>query len=268
MTLTSAGLTTGQIHQLVNKYIGVSGGYLGDFSYRTHREFYLELDLEIDPDGIAGTTRDRFIQILGQSDPSTQARIVQGILLKYPVGSSDLRTQAMYDEISSLVPKLMSGGGVLAPALARPSEIVERALSDAEHLISTSGAVSGIDRLHTALHGYVKQACAEAGILPTEKDLNLTVVFKQLRERHPKFQAKGARQNDIATLQNALASIVSVLDPIRNRASVAHPNDLLLSAPEAHLVVNCVRTLLHYLEAKLSQPGTANRADSGGITAA
>lgn len=249
---SGGGLAPGQIHRLVNKYIGVNGGYLADFSYRTHSEFYLELDLPINPDQIPGTTRERFITILQSSDPSTQARIVEGILRKYPACSADIRTQALHDEIQSWLPKLRAGGGVLAPALTRPSEIVERALSDAEQLITGRGAVSGIDRLHTALHGYVKQACTEAGILPPDKDPDLTRLFKQLRERHPKFQAKGTREEDIAVLQNALVSIVSVLNPIRNRASVAHPNDLLLKAPEAHLVVNCVRTLLHYLEAKLS----------------
>jgi hypothetical protein len=35
----SAGLTNGEVIQVVNRYIGVSGGYLGDFSYRTHAEF-------------------------------------------------------------------------------------------------------------------------------------------------------------------------------------------------------------------------------------
>lgn len=264
MNATRGGLTTGQIHQLVNKYIGVTGGYLGDFSYKTHREFYLELDLQVDPDGIQGTTRERFIQILQQSDPSTQARIVQGILHKYPVGSSELRTQAMHDEIASWVPKLRAGGGVYVPSLARPSEIVERALSDAEHLIPARGAVSGIDRLHTALHGYVKQACADAGILPLEQDPSLTRLFKQLREHHPKFRAQRVRQSEVSSVLNALASIVSVLDPIRNRASVAHPNTQLLGAPEAHLVVNCVRTLLHYLEAKISEPSTAVDVDSEG----
>ena len=34
------GLSRGEIIRLVNSYIGVSGGYLGDFSSRTHAEFY------------------------------------------------------------------------------------------------------------------------------------------------------------------------------------------------------------------------------------
>src|SRR6266498_4703959 len=79
-------LTKSEIYRLVNDYIGVSGGYLGDFSYRTHSEFYPQYgDLEIDPDQVPGTTRHRFVTILSGADEHTQARIVEGILKKYPV---------------------------------------------------------------------------------------------------------------------------------------------------------------------------------------
>ena len=48
----------------------------------------------------------------------------------------------------------------------------------------------------------------------------------------------------------AIATILDALNPVRNNASVAHPNDQLLGEPEAHLVINIVRTLLNYLEDK------------------
>lgn len=38
---------------------------------------------------------------------------------------------------------------------------------------------------------------------------------------------------------------------MRNNATPAHPNDALLEAPEAMLMINGVRTLLHYLNAKI-----------------
>ena len=48
-------LTDREITRVVNRYIGVSGGYLGDFSYPTHADFYPEYcDLEIDPYAIDG----------------------------------------------------------------------------------------------------------------------------------------------------------------------------------------------------------------------
>jgi hypothetical protein len=40
-------LKNSDIYRLVNQYIGVSDGYLGDFSYRTHDEFYPDADAEI-----------------------------------------------------------------------------------------------------------------------------------------------------------------------------------------------------------------------------
>lgn len=79
-------LTRRDIYQLVNDYIGVSGGYLGDFSYRTHHEFYPYFcDLDIDPSEIEGTTRERFIQILENASPAEQAKILRGTFEKYPV---------------------------------------------------------------------------------------------------------------------------------------------------------------------------------------
>src|SRR5580765_998490 len=54
---------------------------------------------------------------------------------------------------------------VSAPQLEITSDVVERALSDFEVLAhSKGGAVSGVDRLHTALHGYFEAVCNEAHI--------------------------------------------------------------------------------------------------------
>jgi hypothetical protein len=64
--------------------------------------------------------------------------------------------------------------------------------------------------------------------MPPDKDPEVTRLFKQLRENHPKFRARGASADDIATMHNSLASIVAVLNPIRNRASVTHPTRFCL----------------------------------------
>lgn len=67
-------------------YIGVNSGYLGDFSYRTHEEFYpLYCDLEIYPSEYEGTTRERFEKILESVDSVSQVKILKGVLKKYPV---------------------------------------------------------------------------------------------------------------------------------------------------------------------------------------
>jgi hypothetical protein len=88
-------MTNKEIMRVVNRYIGVSGGYLGDFSYRTHADFYPEYcDLEIDPTRVDGTTRERFITILSSVEPRQQARILRGVTERFPVGAGpDSRTE-------------------------------------------------------------------------------------------------------------------------------------------------------------------------------
>jgi hypothetical protein len=67
------GMSPKEIHRFVNLYIGVDQGYLGDFSYRTHADFYpVYCDLDINPYEYEGTTRERFMEILSTRPPHEQ----------------------------------------------------------------------------------------------------------------------------------------------------------------------------------------------------
>jgi hypothetical protein len=163
--LLVAGLSIKDIYYIVNRYIGVTGGYLGDFSYRSHAEFYREYcDLDIDPFVHNGTTRERFIEVLERADARTQATILSGILEKYPVGSDDLRTPESYQHVQELIARCLGDADVGVPALRISSDVVRRAIADADTLMETSGPTSAVDRVHTALHGYLKAACDESEI--------------------------------------------------------------------------------------------------------
>lgn len=249
-----AGLTNQEIMKIVNRYIGVSGGYLGDFSYRTHAEFYPEYcGLDIDPYQHSGTTRERFIAILKRSSPDVQAKIVRGVLERFPLDAEykpTTRPQALYDELVSIARRLEGASPVASPEPRVTSAVVERAIADVEVLIQTSGAVSGVDRVHTALHGYLRAVCDKENI-SYNRDDSMTRLFRLLRQNHPAFQSLGARSQDIERVLQAFASIMDALNPIRDIASVAHPSDDLLDRDEAMLVINAARTLLHYLDAKL-----------------
>lgn len=76
--------------------------------------------------------------------------------------------------------------------------------------------------------------------------------LKMLRQSHPALAATGPRAEDITRILGALATVLDSLNPIRNNASVAHPNTELLDNAEAPLVVNAARTVFAYLDAKLS----------------
>jgi hypothetical protein len=127
--------------------------------------------------------------------------------------------------------------------------VVRRAITDAEALLKTTGATSGVDRIHTAVHGHLIALCKAAGLVYPE-NASLTAVYKVLREQHPKLTSLGIRASEIDKVLRALSAIMDALQPVRNTASVAHPNDILLERPEALLVINCARTILFYLDAK------------------
>ena len=249
---SSAGLTSREIYRIVNRYIGVSGGYLGDFSYRTRADFYPEYcDLDIDPYSYEGTTRERFIAILSIRSPHDQARIIRGVLEKYPVGSSDLRTTAARDELVAIAERLERGPTVsAAPAIT--SEVVRRAIDDAEALLLNGGPTSAVDRVHTTLHGHLQYLCAAAGIQFQREDTTVALL-KKLRQSHPKLQDLGPRGKDVETVLRASGSILDALNPMRNNASVAHPNEQLLGRDEAQLVINVGRSVLAYVDGKLAE---------------
>lgn len=139
---------------------------------------------------------------------------------------------------------------VSQPNLTITSAVVERALTDAELLINDRGAISGLDRVHTAFHGYLKVVCQNAG-LAFSTDPNITELFKTLRKNHPALRGPFFGGTDVERILGAMAAIVDALNPLRNRGSVAHPNEQLLEEPEAMLAVNTVRTLLHYLNSRI-----------------
>jgi len=249
-----AGMARQDIAKLINRYIGVSdGGYLGDFTYRTHRDFYTEYcDLFFDTKAMPGTARERFEKIILNESAANQAKIVRGTLAKYPPDPDTLptRTQELHDYLIGVAEQL-EGSAVDSPELTITSDVVERAIADAERLIQTNGATSGVDRVHTMLHGYLRAVCGEAAIEYSEDD-TMGALLRRLRNEHDAFADLGPRADDVEKVLNSMGTIMHVMNPIRNRASVAHPNRELLDEPEAMLVIHSARTLLHYLDCKVS----------------
>jgi hypothetical protein len=107
----------------------------------------------------------------------------------------------------------------------------------------------GVDRAHTAFYGYLRTICERENIAFGKED-SMVKLLKLLRQNHPLLGNLGARSQDVERILFSFASILDALNPIRNNASVAHPNEELLGNDEAMLVINVVRTLMHYLNAK------------------
>jgi hypothetical protein len=257
--MNSPGMSSREISRLVEVYIGTNGGYLNNFTYAKHDKFYpLYCDLDIDASSYreqGHTTRTAFIQILKDSRPRDQAKIIKGVFEMLPppdaayneITKQKLKTHA---ELLGVAARLEAGGEVATPALEETSEAVFEALRDAETLLQNRGPKSALDRAHTALHGYIKNICAQRQIV-LPRDASLTALFKLLREHLPEFRQATIHDGEAKRVVGSIAAALDSLNTIRNRGSLAHPNELLLKAPEAMLYINLSRAVLGYLESKL-----------------
>ncbi|HEV2490129.1 MAG TPA: abortive infection family protein [Candidatus Acidoferrales bacterium] len=253
-------MTQREIDKLVEGYIGSNGGYLNYFSYNIHESFYYKYcDLEVDVPSYRArglTTRRAFIQILRDAKPRDQAKIIRGVfeMIPLPAGAREDATLqkklAIHGELLEVAARLEADGQIETPQIALTSQAVLEALKDAEVLLSARGPTSAVDRAHTALHGYLKKVCSERGLaMPT--DPSLTVLFKIIREQFNEFSATVPHDAEARKVFGSVASALDSLNTIRNRGTLAHPNELLLDAPEAMLYINLSRAVLAYIETKI-----------------
>jgi len=251
-------MTMLEIHKLVEDYIGTHNGYLNGFSYRIHDNFYpryCDLDIDVAAYRAKGfTTLQAFIQILRGAQARDQAKIIRGVFEMMPppeevTDETSRKRLSFYKQLLDVAGRLEADGQVNAPEIAQTSEVVFEALKDAEVLLQTRGPKSAVDRAHTALHGYLKNICADRGAaIPA--DTSLTGVFKVIREQFPEFSTTIPHDLEAKRVFGSIATALDSLNTIRNRGTLAHPNELLLNGPEAMLYINLSRAVLGYIEAK------------------
>jgi len=140
---------------------------------------------------------------------------------------------------------------VSTPRPTVTSKVVETALIEAERLLDDGRPVSAVDRAHTALHGYLKRVCVDAKLAHDSDDLSLTDLIKRIREQHPKFCAKTGHEEQTGKVLKAMGVICDALNPLRNRGSLAHPNQELLDEASAMLAINASRTIFNFVHSRL-----------------
>jgi hypothetical protein len=89
-------------------------------------------------------------------------------------------------------------------------------------------------------------------------DATTTQLYKALRASHPAFAGIGPRAQDVSRVLESFAAVLDALTPLRNKASLAHPNPALLEEPEAMAVISAARTLLRYVDDCLSRYAKRN----------
>ena len=142
--------------------------------------------LNINPEDYEGTTREKFIEILKTQHLKDQLKIIKGVLKKYPFDELEEEEKPKkikyYNHIKDLIKKLEGDSTVEEPNLEITSEIVQRAIDDSKILSKGYGAINGVDRIHTALHGYLKAICKQENIIIGITNPTITNLFKEIKK--------------------------------------------------------------------------------------
>lgn len=140
--------------------------------------------------------------------------------------------------------------------------VVEEALREAEDRLKAGAPLAAVDRIHTAFAGFLAGVAAERK-LELGRDPSTARVFKVLRTACPELGPEGRHAGQLEKVLNSLGAVVDAIDPLRNHGTLAHANEHLLEAPEATLYINAVKTLMHYVNAKLYAAQKAQQQPPG-----
>ena len=190
----------------------------------------------------------KYVEIAGLEDDADQRVLFRQ--MNAALGDTDTHVRFIAAALGEDVEPM----SVEAPAPSISSDVLEQALMDVERSLSEGRPATGIDRIHTAFHTYLRNLAREADL--GLQDAGMPELFKTLRQCHPALQPMGPRTADLTRILNAMATVIDALNPLRNKASLAHPAEELLPDAEAMLVINAVRTILHYIEKRVRDVGS------------
>lgn len=126
------------------------------------------------------------------------------------------------------------------------TEVIEKALSDAELFMSQGKYDSAFDRVHTAFHGYLRKLLDNKQVAYEESD-TLSQLYTKLHSKISSDIGETAISDLIRTSLRSASGIISSMNDLRNRHSLSHPNDVLLDKREAELVISLVKVISDYL---------------------
>lgn len=156
----------------------------------------------------------------------------------------------LYDLIESYIDGELQKN-VSSPELANQNENIYNALADAELLIKNRGPEFAYDRMHNAVHSFMRQVCDNNSISYADTD-GITKLLKMINSHLKAIPADG--RND--TVFNMLRSANSIMDGtnyLRNHNSLAHPTQRLLNSTDALFAINLAKSIITYVDGLLEK---------------
>jgi hypothetical protein len=240
-----SNLTFGEKHNL-EKLLGMSSGYVLDFSNRTFQEFVADsTGTDIFHEQYArasGSKANRLREFWAKEPNHVVGKLVRDLLDQ--VGPS----HPLYQEGRRIADRLMQDAPVqeveaISPnAAGRDFEAITKAVREC---IERNEPEAGLDRLHTFVIKYVRVLCEKYGI-NTEREKPLHSLFGEYVKE---LKRSGRIESEMT--ERILKSSISVLEAfshVRNERSLAHDNPVL-NYSESLLIFNHVASSIRFIAA-------------------
>ena len=131
--------------------------------------------------------------------------------------------------------------------IATRSGAIQKAVGDAEVFIREGRYDSAVDRVHTALHGYLRELLKEHGMSYGDDD-KLPALFAKLHGYYGDYIQPADVGDRIKNILRSAGGMINAVNELRNNNTIAHPNGQLIQKREAQLVIRLVNAVVDYIE--------------------
>lgn len=130
---------------------------------------------------------------------------------------------------------------------AARSDIVLKAVEDAEVFIREGKYDSAVDRIHTAFHGYLRQLLIEHDIACGTGE-GLPVLYSKLHGQYSRVIQPSEIGERVKSILRSGSGMINTINELRNNNTIVHPNGHLIQKREAKLVIRLVNAIMDYIE--------------------
>ena len=124
------------------------------------------------------------------------------------------------------------------------NETLRKAIADAETFMAQGNYSSCVDRVHTSIHGYLRKRLDDMSVPYEESDM-LPKLFNLLYKEWEQLNNSEIDNMILKSLRSASATL-DALNDIRNRHSLAHPNEEIIEEHEAKLMLGLAESIMNY----------------------
>ena len=241
----------------LEKFFGMEGGYVLDFSNRTINNFVFEtLNIELYSDNYAdfGESKANRIRAIWQKESNYKVGKLISEMLDYwrdkKVISYDEITQPeqnLFDECLKIAQRL------LVDPVVEEIDVIREVPNDKDfsllaksirESIDKNEPEAALDRLHTYVMKFIRQLC-EGHKIEIKKDESLNALFGKYVKfiiAHDKVESQMTER-----ILKYSIHVIEAFNDIRNNKSFAHDNPIL-NYPESVLIFNNVTNSIKFIE--------------------